>query len=350
MKKKVSLIMIILVLTLSFCSCFGGGEKENKMIYFMPSEDLPHEGTWLTWPHKYTYGIKYQNEIENIWVQMTAALTGGENVHIVAYNETEKARIEKLLSRKGVDMAKVDFTLAKSNDVWVRDTGPMFVFDETDKLVIADFKFDGWGEKTKYDYDDNLPKIIGESKKFDVVDVAGIVLEGGSIELDGNGTLMATLSSVVSSARNSHLTVKEAEDYFKRFLGVKNFLWLEGVVGEDITDAHIDGMARFFDAETILTVSEQDFELLYENINMKDYKKLINALNADGKTYQIVELPLTSKDVSGLDYRGSYLNHYIGNDVVLLPIYNDENDSAAIEIIKKLYPDKNVTPIVVNSL
>lgn len=330
--------------------------KENKleeaeMEYFhMPAEDLPHEGTWLIWPHQYTYGIKYQKEIEPIWLEMTKALHVGEQVHIIAYNEREKKRIQKLLVANKVNMKKVDFLLSKSDDVWIRDTGPIFVYDKEKELVIADFKFDGWGEKVAYEKDDKIPVAVGVQRNIPVRDISAVVLEGGSIELDGKGTMMATLSSVVSQNRNPKLKVEQMEAYMRRYLGITNFIWLEGVVGEDITDAHIDGIARFIDENTILTVSKEDFTELYEGIKGEDYIELINARNAQGRTYDKIEIPLTKENVLGVHYKGSYLNYYIGNEVVLIPIYEDENDDLAIEIIQNLYPDKEMIPIHVSAL
>lgn len=320
------------------------------MTYTMPAEDLPHEGTWLTWPHRYTYGIEYQREVEDIWVQMAASLHTGERVHIVAYDKTEQARITKLLADSAVDLTQIDFVIAKSDDVWARDTGPMFVFDENRKLYIADFAFDGWGEKVAYENDDQIPVAVAKQKNLPTIAIPEFVLEGGAVELDGNGTLMAAKSSVVSKNRNSELTVRQAEQYLSKYLGVRNFIWLEGVTDEDITDAHIDGTARFLDDSTILTVSKSDFAELYENINMDDYTKMQSARNATGKPYEIIELPLTKEIVEGADCYGSYLNYYIGNEVVLVPVYDDENDESALEIIAELYPTREIVPIVVNDL
>lgn len=320
------------------------------MTYTMPTEDSLHEGTWLTWPHKYTYGVEYQNEIEDIWVQMTTELHANERVHIVAYNQKEQARIEKLLVDTGIDMKKIDFVIAKSDDVWIRDTGPMFVFDERRKAVIADFAFDGWGEKVKHKNDDNLPIATGKQKNIPVIDISDFVLEGGAVELDGSGTLMAAKSSVISKNRNKGMSTEEAEHYLNKYLGVTNFIWIEGVTDQDITDAHIDGTARFLDDKTILTVSKNDFAQLYENIDMKDYTALQNAKNAKGEPYKIVELPLTKNIVKGAGCYGSYLNYYVANKVILVPVYEDENDPVALEIISNLYPKKKIVPIVVNEL
>lgn len=345
--KKISICLVIIFAITLLPACIG---DMNMKKYYMPSEETLHEGTYLTWVHEYTYGKKYREEIENVWIEMTKALHAGENVHIIAYNEFEKERIIGLLNKERIDLSKIDFVIAKSDDVWTRDSGPIFVYDEDNKVVIADFGFDGWGQKAPYKKDDKLPKAVAEQKGIPIVDISDFVLEGGAIEIDGNGTLMATLSCVNSDSRNKKLSLEEVENYLKQYLGVSNFIWLEGVEGEDITDAHIDGIARFYDKNTLLTVSENDFFELYEGILESDYDILCNAKNTEGIKYDIIELPLTSKNVIGLDYKGSYLNYYVANEVVLVPIYNDKNDKIAIDVIQRLYKSKKIVPIDVSVL
>lgn len=313
--------------------------------YIFPSEEIEHEGTWLTWPHEHIYGKKYANEIEYIWVDMTKALSEGEKIHIVAYNEELKNKIAQLLENNKVNMNQIDFVIAKSDDVWVRDTGPMFVFDENKKLNIVDFGFDGWGKKQSYKNDDEIPKEVAKFKNIPIIDVPNFILEGGSIEIDGNKTAMLTKSAVISENRNKGMSQEEAENYLTKYMGVTNFIWLEGVINEDITDAHIDGFARFYNDETILTVSEDDFYELFENIKGSDYEILKSAKNINNKQYKLIEFPMTKNNVKGLNYKGSYLNYYIGNNVVLLPIYNDINDQKAIDLIGGLYPNKKIVSI-----
>lgn len=348
MKRKHLLLFVVLLC--AGCSIVENKHEESSMKYKFPSEKETHEGTWLNWPHHYTYGMEYREEIEDIWITMAYELHHGENVHIVAYDETEKTRITQLLVDNEFDMNKIDFVIAKTDDVWSRDTGPMFVRDENDKLVIANFKFDGWGNKVAYENDDNLPQAIAKEKDFTIVDIPDFVLEGGSVELDGTGTAMLTKSSVVSKNRNSNMSMKQAEEYMTKYLGATNFIWLEGVLDEDITDAHIDGMARFYDDKTLLTVSREDFLMMYENIEESDYDVLMNAKNAQGKPYDVIRLPMTEKNVEHLDYKGSYLNYYVGNDVVLVPVYNDVNDQIALDKLAELYTDKEIKPINVTAL
>ena len=168
--------------------------------------------------------------------------------------------------------------------------------------------------------------------------------------MDGNGTAMLCKSSVINQNRNPGMNTAEAENYMTQYLGVTNFIWLDGVEGEDITDAHIDGVARFFDYNTLLTVSKRDFFQLYEGIKEQDYETLLTATNAEGKKYKVIELPMTAQNVYGLDYKGSYLNYYVGNNVVLVPIYNDENDKIALNILGELFSDREIVGIDVTAL
>ncbi len=350
-KKRLTILFIFTFVFTFFVEITNGKQQDPTMPqYFYPAESAAHEGTWLIWPHHYTYGIEYREELEDIWVEIVLALHTGEMVHIVAYNEQEKGRIHSLLMQEGIDMAKVDFAIAKSDDVWVRDTGPIFVYDANQILTVVDFSFDGWGKKTPWKNDNGIPQAIAAAKTFPLVSVPDFVLEGGSIELDGKGTAMLCKSSVISKNRNKGVTRDQAEAYIAQYFGVTNFIWLEGVVGEDITDAHIDGMARFIDENTLLTISESDFSELYFDMKMDDYKVLLSAKNADGQAYTMRILPMTKENVEGLDYKGSYLNYYIGNTVLLLPVYADENDSIAVDILAELYPDKKVIPIDVRAL
>lgn len=346
--KKWSILICGILLVLAGC---GANMEDTKMAeYQFPSEDAKHEGTWLTWPHHHTYGKEYREEIEPVWVKMADALHKGENVHIIAYDANEETRIANLLTAAGLDMGKVDFTIAKSDDVWSRDTGPMFVLDSRGRAFIADFGFDGWGGKASYKLDDAIPRAVAKAKGIPILSIPGFILEGGSVELDGSGTAMLCKSSAVSHNRNPDKTIAEAEAYLTQYLGAINFIWLEGALDEDITDAHIDGMARFLDDRTLLTVSEEDFYNLYEGIQEQDYNILHSAVNAKGEPYEVIELPMTDQNVQELDYKGSYLNYYIGNEVVLLPVYYDQNDAVAEDILSELYPDKEIVPIDVTAL
>lgn len=344
------LIMITLVAVLSFTGCAADYNQKN---YVMPSEEEEHQATFLQWPHQHTYGLEYMEQLEPIWVEMAVELSKSEDVNIVVYDDQSKERVLKLMESEGADIERLNFFVYQTDDVWVRDNGPIFVRDTKDKLVMLDFGFNGWGEKTNFEKCLDIPKMLSKDMGFEYVNIHDFVLEGGAIELDGNGTLLTTRSSVSNKNRNPNLTEEEMNIYFKTYFSATNIVWLDGVEGLDITDFHIDGFAKFFDENTLLTLDEED--LIEWGVTDSDIELLLNLKNADGNQYEHVILPLTDKNVvlsngKKLGYKGSYLNFYIANNVVLVPNYNDVNDEVANEIIQSLYPNRKVVGIDVREL
>ncbi|XJR89043.1 agmatine/peptidylarginine deiminase [Elizabethkingia anophelis] len=326
--------------------------------YHFPEESAPHEGTWLQWPHHHQHGITYRNRVEKTWIDMTKALQTNEKVHIIAYDEPEKERIIGILQKSGVSLKNVDFKIYPTDDVWVRDNGPLFVKDKNNNILIEDWGFNAWGEKFDFENCDAVPSQIGRDLGIKVINLNDeMVNEGGSVETDGRGVLMACKSSVISqkkgSIRNKDITQKEAEDYFKKYYGVSKVIWLEGVTGLDITDMHIDGFMKFINSSTMLTMEKDD--LLDMGLSEKDVNTLYAATNAKGGQYKKVYVPATKNNVKTaygkqLDYKGSYVNYYVANGVVLVPNYGDVNDEVANKIIQKQYPDRKVIGIDVRNL
>lgn len=317
--------------------------------YSMPSEEHPHEGTWLQWPHNYTYGSGAE-DLEISWVAMTAALTEGERVHIIAYNEGEISHITSLLNNAQIDMDQVDFALCPTDDFWARDNGPFFVEDDQGQWVILDWGFNGWGGDAPFELDDDVPIVTANQLNLPLIDLSAMVLEGGAIEVDGQGTLMATRSSITGEDRNPTLTEAEIETYFATYLGVEQVIWLDGHYGgnEDITDLHIDGFVKFAAGNTLITMNNPDLSYWY--VGAEDRNIIDQAENAEGTPYTRVNLPLTQYPVQttwGLDlgFRSSYVNYYVGNTVVLVPEYNDPMDSTALEIVQELYPSRTAVGI-----
>lgn len=320
------------------------------ITYTYPDENMPHEGTWLQWPHQYTYGTNYRNRLEPTWVAMTKELTQVEKVHIIAYNNTEKNRIVTQLQNAGVNMAKVDYKIMQTNDCWVRDNGPVFVRNSSGQLRIEDWGFNGWGNKTSYRKDDVIPTSVGNATGMQVVNLnTSMIFEGGAMTIDGNGTFMATKTSVLNSNRNPGLSQAQAESILTQNLGVSKFIWLNGTVSQDdITDMHIDGFAMFANASTIVTMDS--LSLNYWYLSASDITKLYSATNINGVHYNYVYLPLTQNNVvtaygKNLGYKGSYVNYYVSNSKVLVPIYSDPNDQVAINMLKTVYPGKSVVGI-----
>lgn len=320
-----------------------------------PDETELHEGTWLVWPHHYTYGTAYRNSLDATWVAMTKALAPGEKVHIVAYNATEQTRIINLLTTAAVPLTRVDFVVRQSDDVWVRDNGPMFVFDSAGSMKATDWGFDGWGDDTPFTKDETVPVGVCSALNVPRVDIGGIVLEGGALEHDGHGTMMACRSSILESKRNPGVTQAQLEAALLTHFGFTKFIWLDGAFGgtDDITDMHIDGFMRFAPGRRLVTMSNTD--LTYWGLSSADITRVNQATDASGAAYTLVRLPLTAADVkttsgTNLGYKGSYANYYVGNTSVLVPAYNDTNDAVARAIIAPLYPGRTVVGIDVRNL
>jgi agmatine deiminase len=370
--KKINLILLMLLTAIT--SCQKDNEvtelineviepiNEVEILYTMPEESSPHEGTWLQWPHQYQFGLEYRTSLDPTWVAMTQALIASENVHIIAYNETEKNRIIVLLNNSVVALTNIDFKIYNTDDVWVRDSGPIYVRDKNGNLVIEDWGFNAWGNKIddlsglliQSNKCDAIPSKIANDQDLNLIDInTEMINEGGSVEIDGHGTLMACKSSILNENRNPGMTQEQAEMIFKKYLGVTNFIWLDGQAGLDITDGHIDGVARFGNSNTIVTMEQMD--LLYYYVQQSDIDKLYSAKNKNGTLYTFLKLPLTQNDVvttngTNLGYKGSYVNFYTANTRVLVPTYNDPNDAIAIAAIQSLYPNRTVVGIDARNL
>lgn len=346
-------LAFLIVLAVMFTSC---DKEENEpepvttdATFTFQEESEPHEGTWLQWPHHHQYGRTFRDRLDPTWVALTKELVSSENVHIVAYNDIEKMRIIALLNEQSVDLSRVDFLIQPNDDFWIRDNGPIYVHDEAGNLVIQDWGFNGWGNKTDYKKCNAIPTAIGATQSREVIDLDHVMInEGGSVELDGNGALMACKSSILNENRNPGMTQEQAEDIFSQYLGVTHFIWLDGQAGLEITDQHIDGFARFGNSNTIVTMETQD--LLDYDVQQSDIDKLFSATNKDGQPYDFLKLPLTQSDVvttygENLGYKGSYCNYYIANTKVIVPTYNDPNDDTALEMLRTLYPSREVVGI-----
>ena len=360
---KILNISALLLLTALIISCGDEGEdttdpnpnpNPTEILYTMPEESDPHEGTWLQWPHQDQYGIEFRDGLDDTWIAMTRELVSSEKVHLVAYDETEKARIIDLLNNAGVSLSNIDFRVYPTDDVWARDNGPIYARDKTGNMVIQDWGFNGWGNKTKFNNCNAVPTKVAKDQGKTLVDLnTTMINEGGSVEIDGHGSFMACKSSILNDNRNPGMTQAKAEEIFTKYLGVTNFIWLDGVAGLEITDMHIDGFARFGNATTIVTMSESD--LLEWSVPQKDIDKLYAAKNKDKVAFKFVKLPLTKNNVvttkgKNLGYKGSYVNYYIANTKVLVPNYNDANDAAANALIQALYPQRKVVGIDVRNL
>lgn len=334
--------------------------------YTFPDETEQHEGTWLQWPHGHEYGNTYMTENNATWVAMTNALQVNEKVHIVHYDATHKTQILNLLSAASVPTTNVTFHLSQTNDVWARDNFGVFVRNASGALVLEDWGFNGWGGDYNFVKDNLVPAVASSASGIPLLNLNSVLtVEGGSWELDGAGTFLATKTSILSQAnpsspagvlsiRNLGKTQAQAEAIFTQYIGATKFIWLDGWFStDDITDAHIDGFAKFAPGNILVTMNQAD--LLYWGVPQSDINILYAASNTSNVTYTKVYLPLTAIDVkktngTSLGYKGSYANYYVANNRVLVPNYNDANDAVANAIIAGIYPGRTVVGIDVRNL
>jgi len=320
----------------------------KELGYYFPAEFAPHVATWLSWPHKEASWPGKIHTIYPYYSRFVKELTLSERVCINVNDETMKAFAIQCLSEAGVDMDQVQFFLHPTNDAWCRDHGPAFLINPgaAQKKVIVDWNYNAWGNKyPPYDLDDVIPTLIGKQYNLPVY-YPGIVMEGGSVEFNGKGTVLTSTACLLNPNRNAHLNQAQIETFLMHYYGVEQVLWVdEGIVGDD-TDGHIDDTVRFVNEDTVLTVVEENkndenYALLQHNLKQLQKMRLLN-----GRQLNIVELPMPGAVVYE-DQRlpASYANFYIANKSVIVPTYRCEQDEKALNIIQQCFPDRKVVGI-----
>jgi len=316
--------------------------------YYFPAEFHPHVATWLSWPHKEASWPGKIHTIYPYYSQFIKELIKGEQVCINVKDVSMKAFAVNCLEQEGVDMSRVSFFFHPTNDAWCRDHGPAFLINPQaeQKKVIVDWNYNAWGNKyPPFDLDDVIPTLIGKELNLPVYH-PGIIMEGGSVDFNGKGTLMTSTCCLLNDNRNPHLSQAEIETYLINYYGVDQVLWIkEGIVGDD-TDGHIDDTVRFVNEDTVITVIEENrqdenYGLLQDNL--ADLKKM---RLLSGKQLNIVELPMP-EDVIYEDQRlpASYANFYIANHAVIVPTFRCSRDEKALQIIQDCFPDRRVVGI-----
>jgi agmatine deiminase len=315
----------------------------------MPAEWEPHEGTWLSWPHKKESWPGAFEEIPGIFVELVRVLSETEKVRINVADGDAADSVRYLLKQAGVDPGPVSFHTNPTNDAWCRDHGPIYIVREHEgqrQRAMTDWKYNAWGNKyPPFDLDDRVPVKIAEEfgeTRF----VIDMVLEGGSIDVNGTGSLLTTESCLLNPNRNPRLTRSQIEQNLRDNLGVTNILWLgDGIVGDD-TDGHIDDLTRFVSRDTVVTVLEDDpqdenYALLQEN-----RRRLESMSNEAGEPLKIVDLPMPDPVIyDGQRLPASYANFYIANRRVLVPIFGCDKDTTALETLQRVFPDRLVLGI-----
>ncbi|WP_343690630.1 agmatine deiminase family protein [Chitinophaga sp.] len=326
----------------------NGQPTLKQQGYFFPAEFHPHVATWLSWPHKEASWPGKINAIYPYYSQFVKYLAMSELVRINVADEAMKAAAAAHLQQAGVQMDKVEFFLHPTNDAWCRDHGPAFLINPTaaEKKVIVDWGYNAWGGKyPPFDKDDVIPTLIANHYKLPVFH-PGIVMEGGSVEFNGAGTVLTSTCCLLNENRNPHLTQAQIETYLQDYYGVDQVLWVaEGIIGDD-TDGHIDDTVRFVNEDTVLTVVEsnkqdENYELLQGNLEQLKGMRLLN-----GKQLNVVELPMPDAVVFD-DQRlpASYANFYISNQHVIVPTYRCAQDDKALQIIQECFKTREVVGI-----
>ena len=315
----------------------------------MPAEWARHRGTWLSWPHKEASWPGNFAPVPGIVAEMVRHLVPAEEVHINVNGDAMEQRARFVLSDAHVPTGNVFFHHHPTDDAWCRDHGPIFVqraHAGAREELILDWGYNAWGNKyPPYHQDDVIPSRIGA--EFGIpVEHPPMILEGGSIDVNGLGTLLTTEACLLNRNRNPLFTRKQIERHLRDFLGVAHVLWLgDGIAGDD-TDGHIDDLARFVDEQTVVTVVENDptdenYEPLRDNL-----RRLGRMRDQDGRPLRVVELPMPPA-VYYQDQRlpASYANFYIANEAVLLPGYDRETDAIAAATLQSLFSTRRVVTI-----
>lgn len=311
----------------------------------MPAEWEPHQATWLTWPHNEAHWPGKFEKIEPIFARMARELSAGEDVHIAIHDDATQQSAEKHLKAEDATSARIHLHRIPNNFAWARDHGPIFVKNEKGERKILDWVFNGWGNQWAHELDDDVPQFVSRATGVPAEKVP-MVLEGGSIDVNGAGTLITTESCLLNPNRNPSMNKAQIEATLKQRLGVSHVIWLTGEIAGDDTSGHVDDMTRFIGPRTVMTViaedpADENYKALRENLAI-----LEKSTDQDGQPLTVIPVPLPEPVIyDGMRLPASYANFYIGNEVILLPTYNCPQDRFAMEVLKKAFPNRRVVGI-----
>ncbi|OGI95747.1 hypothetical protein A2917_00305 [Candidatus Nomurabacteria bacterium RIFCSPLOWO2_01_FULL_42_17] len=323
-------------------------ETPTQLGFLMPAEWEAHEAVWLAWPHDQTTFPNRLSKVEKVYCQIIKTLgdqTGSERVHLLVL-PTIKSKVEEILKRSGVDLKQITFYPTDYADVWTRDYGPIFLINRKEStLGWVKARHNAYGKKENAFYapllkdDEVFNRIKTEGQKFNL----DIVLEGGSIEVNGAGVLVTTEQCLLNPNRNPHLDRGEIENHLKNYFGlnkISRIVWLKRGLTNDHTDGHIDDLVKFVSPNKILCCYEDEEEDENYEILKTNFEILVK------ESFEVIKLPMPHMNYDdNTKAPASYANFYIGNKVVLVPTYNDPNDEKALKIIEDCFPDRKVVGI-----
>jgi agmatine deiminase len=328
----------------------------SALGYRMPAEWEPHESTWLAWPHlRGDWPGKFE-PIPWVYAEIVRNLARHERVDLIVTSETAERRARAVLEQADAFSDNVCFHRWRTDRVWTRDSGCIYLVPSAGardaQLIALHFQFNGWSKYPNYALDEKIggrmAKAAGARVAHPVSGDHRVVLEGGSVDVNGCGTLLTTEECLLSTVqqRNPPMDRAAYEQMFADYFGVQSVIWLDSGIAGDDTHGHVDDLTRFVAPNTVVTMIEQNeqnenYAALYANLG-----RLKAARTADGQKLDIVEIPMPRPVVfEGRELPASYANFYIANGVVLAPVFNDPNDRIALNLLAGLFPTREIVPI-----
>jgi agmatine deiminase len=318
--------------------------------YHMPAEWERHDAIWLAWPHD-NETFPELRKVESAYCDIIQAIHRQERVNLLVCDDVMRTFAAASLGKAGVDPARVHFHVREYADVWFRDYGPTFLVNREERsLAMVNWRFNAWGERyPELVADDGIPLALNNTLKIPVFS-PGIVMEGGSIDTNGKGCLITTEQCLLNANRNPGLSREEIEDYLYEYLDVSHVIWLKSGIAGDDTDGHVDDVARFVDERTVLCAIEDDpldenYAALQEN-----YRILKGSSDQDGNPLRVIRMPMPGRVGDEQRYPASYMNFYIGNGVVLVPVFGHVHDQVALALLGELFPERRIVGIDCNAM
>jgi agmatine deiminase len=329
----------------------------HQLGFRMPAEWEPHEGTWLGWPHELTDWPGKFAPIPWAFAEIVRHLARVERVFLFVENREAESRVRAILKKSHVNLDAVTFFCVPTDRGWMRDSGPICVTNASSEIAFNNFSFNGWAKYPNHKKDAQIVTRANKSlkKKFFLPEHNGrrVVLEGGSIDVNGRGTLLTTEECLQSKIqeRNPGFSKRDYEEMFCNYFGVTNVVWLKNGIAGDDTHGHVDDLSRFVNETTVLTIVEENssdanYAHLQENLALLKQSK-----NEAGRSLRVEELPMpTPIFFNGQRLPASYANFYIANKLVLVPVFNDPNDRIALNILAKYFFDREVVGVYCRDL
>jgi agmatine deiminase len=315
--------------------------------WFMPDESEPHRRTWMAFgARKEIWGRRLLPEVQRNLANIASSISEYEPVSMLV-RESDLAIAKRLMG------SNIDLVVCPIDDLWIRDTGPVFVINEKGQKKAIDFNFNGWGEKQDFYNDSKVAAFIADHSGF-TSHKSKLVLEGGGIEVDGYGTAIITESCVMNVNRNPGLSKADCEEVLKQSLGLKKIIWLPGIKGKDITDGHTDFYARFARPGVVVVAYDPDPES-FDHVVTKRHLDILNkSTDAEGRNMEVVVLNAPSRirdKYAGDDFAAGYVNYYVCNGAVIAPEFGDKwTDTDARRKLERLFPERDIVQLNIDGI